>query len=86
MDKLCGDTCTYVCLQTWPNEARTEIGLVCPQLWVFLNENDSLAYFAILGELLSGLSFTLRFFKTLSFLSLLVGFFRAQGSIYLATP
>ena len=41
----------------------------------FLNENDSLAYFAILGELSSGLSFTVGFFKALSFLSLLVGFF-----------
>ena len=37
----------------------------------FLNENDSLAYFAILGELPSGLSFTVGFFKTASFLSLL---------------
>ena len=27
----------------------------------FLNENDSLAYFAILGELSSGLSFTVGF-------------------------
>ena len=33
-----------------------------------LNENDSLAYFAILGELSLGLSFTVGFFKTLSFL------------------
>ena len=30
----------------------------------FSNENDSLAYFAILGELSSGLSFTVGFFKT----------------------
>ena len=43
----------------------------------FLNENDSLAYFAILGELSSGLSFTVGYFKTFSFLSLLVG----QGRI-----
>ena len=40
----------------------------------FLNENDGLAYFAILGELSSGLSFTVGFFKILNFLSLLVGF------------
>ena len=40
----------------------------------FLNENDSLAYFAILGELSSTLSFIVGFFKTLSFLSLLVCF------------
>ena len=52
----------------------------------FLNENDSLAYFAILGELSSGLSFNVGFFKTLSFLSLLVGFFRGQGRTYLETP
>ena len=39
-----------------------------------LKENDSLAYFAILGELSSGLSFTVGLFKTLSFLSLLAGF------------
>ena len=35
-----------------------------------LNENDSLAYFAYLGELSSGLSYTMGFFKTLSFHSL----------------
>ena len=29
----------------------------------FLNENDSLAYYAILGELSPGLSFTIGFFK-----------------------
>ena len=33
----------------------------------FLNEKDSLAYFAILGELSSRLSFTVGFFKALSF-------------------
>ena len=33
----------------------------------FFNENDSLAYFAILGELSSGLSFTVGFLKTLKF-------------------
>ena len=40
----------------------------------FLNENEGLACFAILEELSSGLSFTVGFFKTLTFLSLLVGF------------
>ena len=30
----------------------------------FLKENNSQAYFAILGELSSGLSFTMGFFKT----------------------
>ena len=44
----------------------------------FLNENDSLAYFEILGDLSSGLSFTLGFFKTLSLLSLFVDFFRGN--------
>ena len=52
----------------------------------FLTENDSSAYFAILGELPSSLSFTVGFFKTLCFLSLLVGFFRGQETTYLATP
>ena len=52
----------------------------------FLNEKDSLAYFAILGELSSCLSFTVGFFKALSFLSLLVDFFRGQGGTYLVTP
>ena len=50
MDKLCGDTCSYVCPQTWLNEARRNIGL-SPAMG-FLNKNDSLAYFEILpGEL-----------------------------------
>ena len=76
----------FLCLsQTWLNEARlNNIGL-SPTMG-FLNENDSLAYVAILGELSSGLSFTVGFFKTLIFLSLLVGFFRGQGRAYLATP
>ena len=62
-----------VCPQTWLNETRTNTGL-SPTMG-FSNENDSLAYFAILGELLSSLSFTVAFFNTLSFLPLLVGFF-----------
>ena len=33
----------------------------------FLNKDDSLAYFSILGELSSGLPSTAGFFKTLSF-------------------
>ena len=78
-NRLCGETCLSPDLL---NEARTNIGL-SPTMG-FLNENDSLAYFAILGELSSGLSFTVGFLKTLSFLSLLVGFFR--GRTYLATP
>ena len=40
----------------------------------FLNENDSLAYVAVLGDLWSDLSFTVGFHKTLRFLSLLVDF------------
>ena len=52
----------------------------------FLNENDNLAYFAILGQSSSGLSFTVGFFKPLSFLLLLVGLFREQARTYLAIP
>ena len=59
MDRLCGDICSYVCRQTWLNEARMNIGL-SPTM-DFLNENDSSAYFAIMGELLSDLSFTVGF-------------------------
>ena len=51
----------------------------------FLNADDSLAYSAILGELSTGLSFTVGFFNTLRFLSLSAGFFRRQGRTYLAT-
>ena len=53
-DGLCGDTCSYVCPQL--NEARTNIGL--SSTMGFLNENESLAYFATLGGLSLGLSFT----------------------------
>ena len=53
----------------------------------FLNENDSSAYFEVLGELSSGLSLTVGFFKTFGFPSSLVGFFRGPGRTYLgATP
>ena len=65
MDRLCGDTCSYVCQKTWLNEARTNIGL-SPTMG-FLNENDSLAYFAIFLELSPGVSFTVDFLKTFSF-------------------
>ena len=83
VDRVYGDTCSYVCRQTWLNEAGTNIGL--SSTVGFLNENDSLVYFAILGELSSGLSFTVSFIKTLSCLSLLVGFFRGKGRTCLAT-
>ena len=56
------NSCSYVSPQTWLNKARTNIGL-SPTMG-FLNENDSLAYFAILGELSSGPSFIVGFFKT----------------------
>ena len=52
----------------------------------FFNENDSLAHFAILGELSSCSSFTVDLFKTVGLLSLLVAFFRVQGRAHLATP
>ena len=72
----------FLCFpQTWFNEARTNVGL-SPTM-DFFNENDSLACFAILGELSS---FTVAFFKTLSLLSLFVGFFRGQGRTNLSTP
>ena len=71
--------CSYVCPQTWLNEARTNIGL-SPAMG-FLNENDSLAYFEILGELPSGLSFTVGFIMTLCFLLLSVGFSGARKDI-----
>ena len=48
----------------------------------FLNENDSFAYFAILGKLSSVLSFTL-VFQGFKFLSILVGFFQGTGRAYL---
>ena len=67
MDRLCGDTCSYVCYQIWLNEARANLGL-SPTMG-FLNENDSLAnYDTILEELSPGLSLTVGFFKTSSFL------------------
>ena len=52
----------------------------------FFNENDSLAYSAILERIVVRSVFTVGFFKTLSFLSLLVGFFRGQGRTYISTP
>ena len=51
----------------------------------FLNENDSLACFEILGELSSSLSLTVCFVKTFDSPSSLVGFFRGPGRTYLAT-
>ena len=70
--RLCGDTCSNVCPQTWLNEDRTNTGLSPTK--GSLNINDILAYFDILGELPSGLSLTVGFFKTLSFLLSLAGF------------
>ena len=57
MDRLCEDTCSHVCPQTWfyNNEAKTSVGL-------------SQTYFAILGELSLGLSLTVGFLKTFGFL------------------
>ena len=42
-----GDACTCACLQTWLDETKTNIGQF--PTTDFLNENDSLAYFEILG-------------------------------------
>ena len=74
VDRLCGDTYFYVCLQTWFNEARTNIGM-SPTM-EFLNENDSLAYYAILGELSSGLSLTVGFFQDVWFSLIISGLFQ----------
>ena len=65
LDRLWGNTYFHVCPQTCLNEARTNIGLSLTM--GFLNENDCLAYFAILGELLSGLSFTVGFLRFKAF-------------------
>ena len=81
MGRLCRNTCSYVCPQTWFNEARTNIDL-SPTM-DFLNENDSLAYFAILRELSSGLS---GLFQNLKFPFIISWLFQGQGRIYLATP
>ena len=51
----------------------------------FLNENDSLAYSVSLGELLSGLSLTVDFFKT-KFSLITSWLFQGQGRTHLATP
>ena len=59
------DICSYACPQTWLNEARTNMNL--SSTMGFLNENDSLAHFAILGELSSLLLFTVGIFKTFKF-------------------
>ena len=83
MDRLPGDTCSNVCPQTWLNKARTNIGLSLTM--GFLNENDSLAYFAILGKLPSGLFFTVGFFKTFKFFLIFSWHFQGQRGTYLAT-
>ena len=49
VNRLCGDTRSYVCPQIWLNEARANIGLSPAK--GFLNENDSSAYFAIFGRI-----------------------------------
>ena len=65
--RYAGDTRSYVCPQTWLNEARINIGL-SPTVG-FLNENDCLAYFAIL-ENCRQVCLTVDFFKTKFSLSL----------------
>ena len=80
VDRLCADTSFYICPQTWLNEARTN--RYVPPTMAFLNEKDSLAYSAMLGELSSGLSFTIGFFKTFKF-SLIISW---RGRTYLTAP
>ena len=71
-----------LCLQTWLNKARTNICLSTTM--GFLNENNSLAYFEILGELSSGLSLTVGFCKT--WFSLIISrLFQGPGKTFLAT-
>ena len=65
----------FLCLSpNLPNKARTNMGL-SPTMG-FLNENDNLAYFAILGNCRQVCLLLWAFFKTSSFLSLIVGFFQ----------
>ena len=67
VDRLCWETCSYFCPQTWLDEIEGRTNIDLSPAMGFLNENDSLTYFAILGELLSGLSFTVGFFQDLKF-------------------
>ena len=55
VDRLCGDTCPYVCPQ-----AQTNIAL--SQTMGFLNENMTW-FFVYFGQLLPGLSLIVGFFK-----------------------
>ena len=77
-------SCSYVCPQTWLNEARKNTDL-SPAMG-FLNENGSFTCFAILREFSSDLCFTAGFFKTSSFLSLLVGFLGGKEGYTLQHP
>ena len=82
---MCRDTHSHVCPQTWLNQARKDKSLFLTTCMGFLNVSDSLAYSAILGELLSGLSVrSVGLSKIFGFLLLLVGFFMEPGSTYLA--
>ena len=51
----------YICPQTWLNNNKTKTNIGLSPTMGFLNEGDSLAYFAILGELSSGLFFIVGF-------------------------
>ena len=65
----------FICLsQTWLNEARTYIGL-SPTMG-FSNENDSLAYFAILGRIVVRSVFNCRLFQNCWFSLVISGLFQ----------
>ena len=61
MDRLRRDTCPYVCPQTGLNKAQTNIAL--SQIMGFFNENMTWVFFVYFGQLLSGLSLIVGFFK-----------------------
>ena len=65
VDRLCGDTCSYVCHQTWLNESRTNIGL-SPTMG-FLNENDCLELFCNFGKIVVRSVFCCGLFEDLKF-------------------
>ena len=76
MDRLRRYTCSYVGSQTWLNDARTNIGL--SQTMGFLNENDSLAYFANFGRIFVRSVINCGLFQDIKF-SLIISFL-FQGS------
>ena len=88
---LCRDTCPYFGPQTWLNEARTNIGL-SPTMFFFLMKM-TVWLISNFGRTVVRSVFYYGLFKTLSFLSLSVGFLRGkrwggegQGRTYFQHP